>query len=306
MRYKSILSLLLFFLIPFFQLSAQDITITQSTDPKTIVNNNSVSCIRWLGHSPSSYYRNFNLSSYGINNLFNVSSVQIGIETAVSFWGDSQPITCKLYAGAAGFPTGFPESYTLIGNKEVNIPNQSLTLYTFDVTGIVPAGESLVIEIFLPNGDISDTVQNRFIIGSNSTGQSAPNYFRASDPGCGGTNVPIDVSSYMHLVMSVTGNEVVSEVNDEILTPFKFELLQNYPNPFNPSTTIQFQVPNSSFVNLKVYDVLGNEVVTLVNEGKTTGSYEVNFDIKGLSSGIYFYTINAGSFVETKKMILLK
>jgi len=162
MRYKSILSLLLFFLIPFFQLSAQDITITQSTDPKTIVNNNSVSCIHWLGHSPSSYYRNFNLSSYGINNLFNVSSVQIGIETAVSFWGDSQPITCKLYAGAAGFPTGFPESYTLIGNKEVNIPNQSLTLYTFDVTGIVPAGESLVIEIFLPNGDISDTVQNRF------------------------------------------------------------------------------------------------------------------------------------------------
>jgi|WetSurMetagenome_2_1015567.scaffolds.fasta_scaffold02899_2 hypothetical protein len=88
--------------------------------------------------------------------------------------------------------------------------------------------------------------------------------------------------------------------------PTQFSLEQNYPNPFNPSTTIRFQVPNSSFVNLKVYDVLGNEVATLVSEEKPAGSYEVKFDAAGLSSGIYFYKFQAGSLVETKKMILLK
>jgi hypothetical protein len=88
--------------------------------------------------------------------------------------------------------------------------------------------------------------------------------------------------------------------------PSQFILAQNYPNPFNPYTTIRFQVPNSSFVNLKVYDILGNEVATLVNEEKSTGSYEVEFDASGLSSGIYFYKLQAGSFVETKKMILMK
>jgi hypothetical protein len=94
------------------------------------------------------------------------------------------------------------------------------------------------------------------------------------------------------------------ENDDQI--PTQYSLGQNYPNPFNPSTTIKFQVPNSSFVNLKVYDVLGNEVATLVNEEKSAGSYEVNFDASQLSSGIYFYKLQAGTFLETKKMILIR
>jgi hypothetical protein len=85
-----------------------------------------------------------------------------------------------------------------------------------------------------------------------------------------------------------------------------FVLKQNYPNPFNPSTTIKYSITSSDFVTLKVYDVLGNEVATLINEEKPAGSYEVNFDATQLSSGIYFYTINASNFVETKKMILMK
>ncbi|MBK6913705.1 MAG: T9SS type A sorting domain-containing protein [Ignavibacteriales bacterium] len=92
----------------------------------------------------------------------------------------------------------------------------------------------------------------------------------------------------------------------EEIIPEQFTLLQNYPNPFNPSTTIKFQVPNSSFVNLKVYDILGRKVATLVNEEKPVGSYEVNFDASQLSSGIYFYKLQAGSYVETKKMTLLR
>ena len=88
--------------------------------------------------------------------------------------------------------------------------------------------------------------------------------------------------------------------------PKEFVLYQNYPNPFNPSTTIKYQIPELSFVTIKVYDVLGNEITTLVNEEKSIGSYEVEFNATNLPSGIYFYKIQAGSFVETKKMTLLK
>lgn len=95
-------------------------------------------------------------------------------------------------------------------------------------------------------------------------------------------------------------------VEEEDQVPTQFSLSQNYPNPFNPSTTINFSVPSSEFVTLKVFDVLGNEVQTLVNKEKPTGSYQVEFNASHLSSGIYFYTISAGSFVETKKMILLR
>lgn len=98
--------------------------------------------------------------------------------------------------------------------------------------------------------------------------------------------------------------EVKDEVN--LLSPNEYNLAQNYPNPFNPTTTIQYSIPQRSDVTLKVYDVLGNEVATLVNEEKDRGVYSVNFDASELSSGIYFYRLQASSFVETKKMILIK
>jgi len=88
--------------------------------------------------------------------------------------------------------------------------------------------------------------------------------------------------------------------------PLNFKLLQNYPNPFNPSTSIQYEVSNGQFVSLKVFDVLGNEIATLVNEEKPAGRYEIEFDGVGLPSGIYFYQLKAGNFVETKKMVLMK
>jgi hypothetical protein len=97
----------------------------------------------------------------------------------------------------------------------------------------------------------------------------------------------------------------VSSVEDDEL-PVSYSLSQNYPNPFNPSTTISFQIPISGFVKLVVYDILGEEVATLINEEKIAGSYEVDFNVRNLASGIYFYTINAGSFTSTKKMILMK
>jgi len=96
----------------------------------------------------------------------------------------------------------------------------------------------------------------------------------------------------------------VSVENEEL--PLNYSLAQNYPNPFNPSTTISFEIPQSGIVKLVVYDMLGREVATLLNEEKTAGAYEVNFNMRNLASGIYFYTINAGSFTSTKKMILMK
>ena len=89
-------------------------------------------------------------------------------------------------------------------------------------------------------------------------------------------------------------------------SPSTFSLEQNYPNPFNPSTKIKYSVTQSSNVVLKIYDVLGNEVATLVNEEKPAGSYEVEFNPSSLTSGVYFYKLQAGSFVDTKKMILQK
>jgi len=99
------------------------------------------------------------------------------------------------------------------------------------------------------------------------------------------------------------------EPADQIVSTFNLE--QNYPNPFNPSTKIKYSIPSvgaslMKFVQLKVYDVLGNEIVTLVSEEKSAGTYEVNFNATGLTSGIYFYKLKTGSFSQTKKMILLK
>jgi len=98
----------------------------------------------------------------------------------------------------------------------------------------------------------------------------------------------------------------VSDVNEKANQPNEFMLYQNYPNPFNPSTKIQYRLSESSKVLLKVYDLMGNEVSTLVNDVNSAGDYEISFDAVGLPSGLYFYSLSAGSFIETKKMLLLK
>jgi len=93
---------------------------------------------------------------------------------------------------------------------------------------------------------------------------------------------------------------------DNSLNPVQFYLFDNYPNPFNPSTSIKYIVGERSFVSLKIFDVLGNEISILVNEEKTAGVFEVEFDGSILPSGVYFYRLNAGEFSETKKMIFMK
>jgi hypothetical protein len=99
---------------------------------------------------------------------------------------------------------------------------------------------------------------------------------------------------------------IVTSVEGDETLPEEFVLYENYPNPFNPSTKIKYSVPQSSNVVIKVFDVLGNEIETLTNEEKSAGTYEITWNAIGLPSGVYFYQLRAGDYVNTKKMLLLK
>lgn len=97
-----------------------------------------------------------------------------------------------------------------------------------------------------------------------------------------------------------------SNIDGKINFPEEFKLYQNYPNPFNPTTSIEYIVPSNEFISLKVYDMLGREVATLVNEQKTAGRYNIQFDASDFSSGIYLYRIQTDNFKSTKRMTLIK
>ncbi len=99
---------------------------------------------------------------------------------------------------------------------------------------------------------------------------------------------------------------IVTKVRQQEPQPKTFALFQNFPNPFNPTTVIYYQLPSISHVTLKVYNVLGEEVATLVDETKGPGEYNIRFDASKLSSGVYFYQIVADNFVSTKKMVVIK
>ena len=137
-------------------------------------------------------------------------------------------------------------------------------------------------------------------------GQTYSNY----DPLNRVLNLPAGVGGHFEITYERTNITSVSKPIDLV---DGFELFQNYPNPFNPNSKIRFIIPSvmhneveGSLVTLKIYDILGSEVITLFNEEKSSGSYEILFDGSTLPSGVYFYQLTAGGFVETKKMILMK
>jgi hypothetical protein len=130
-------------------------------------------------------------------------------------------------------------------------------------------------------------------------------------------HIQIQVSTMAHPNIKTTVNLTASTLSVTVKDPLnitnEFRLMQNFPNPFNPSTSIEYRVGSTKYVTFKIYDVLGNEVATLVNEEKPAGSYEVNWNAEGLSSGIYFYQLKAmpnggqtGKFVNTKKLVIIK
>ncbi len=114
-------------------------------------------------------------------------------------------------------------------------------------------------------------------------------------------------SDYLAKLNDLLQNKfLINSEDQEQEIPKEYSLNQNYPNPFNPNTTIRYQIPKNGIVTLKIYDVLGAEIATLVNEQKDAGKYEVNFNASRLASGVYIYKLQAGDFVSSKKMILLK
>ncbi len=125
------------------------------------------------------------------------------------------------------------------------------------------------------------------------------------------SNIP-DVRGIFVNEYNTVNNNALSKLATEELTLKEegviktYALEQNYPNPFNPTTTINYQIPKDGFVTLKIYDVLGREVAVLVNENKSTGRYNINFNASNLASGVYMYQIKVNDFVSTKKLLLLK
>jgi len=134
------------------------------------------------------------------------------------------------------------------------------------------------------------------------------------DPGGRLTSVTFDDSVQIaytydpngNIIFIGTGKGLVAVGEDRSDLPKTFTLSQNYPNPFNPSTAISYQLPASNLVTLKIFDILGREITTLVNEVKTPGEYSVQWDPQGQASGVYFYTLRAGDFVATRKLVLLR
>lgn len=115
----------------------------------------------------------------------------------------------------------------------------------------------------------------------------------------------VDVEFYEVELVEYYVSYPVGVINSPSI-PSNFCLLQNYPNPFNPVTNIQYSVPNLEFIQIKIFDILGKEIITLINEEKYAGTYNVEFNATNLSSGVYFYIMKAGSFLKTNKLLLIK
>ena len=168
-------------------------------------------------------------------------------------------------------------------------------------------GIAVMLMFFLSTAFSQYQISNS-VIGSGGNKTSNTNYILNStvgEPLIGKSVSPVNQQQagfwYIYQQSTITAVE-----NEETTMPTVFKLEQNYPNPFNPSTAIKFAVPEKSNVVIKIYDILGNEIITLVNEEMDAGWYEKSFNANGISSGVYLFRMQAGNYVNTKKMLLIK
>ena len=250
------------------------------------------------------------------SNLFGTNS---NISLPIPF---NQPVSNTITISGNSGPNNFQSSNSLIENltitiQEINHPNINDLIITLEHLGVV---DTLVNQIGVSGANFLGTKLNDDALLDLSQG-SAP--FSGSYKPYSPLSAFYGTEATGDWVLSITdvvsGNEGTLEAwsisistessNDVTYTvdyPVDFKLEQNYPNPFNPTTKIKYRISDFGFVSLKVYDVLGNEVTTLVNEEKSAGRHEVNLNATNLSSGIYLYRLQANSLIETKKMILMK
>jgi len=192
----------------------------------------------------------------------------------------------------------FPQQLTSIGNGKIAV---------CEFSGVLSG-----IRIYDSLGVLSDTLKgvtgvrgswkmpNGNFIVTNSTG-----VYEVS--GTTGSLIRTIVSGLNFNCISVFDPNMITAVGSEQqIRPDKYKLFNNYPNPFNPNTIIKFQIKDSRFTTLKIFNLLGQEVAVLLNETKTPGTYEVNWDAANYPGGVYFYKLTSGDFSETKKMVLVK
>ncbi|MFN3871709.1 MAG: T9SS type A sorting domain-containing protein [Ignavibacterium sp.] len=259
----------------------------------------------------------------GISILGNVADVSVGVNEINEYHKNiivGNTDTGLELESLQGFsPNGIVFRKNIIhSNGVVNLfMDSQVNLGLSAPTGLTFNGNTLSGSHPLPGMTIDIYRANRFELpasayewlGSTTTNANGTFSFLISDPSVQAVSVtatnPLSGST-----SAIVKYSLVTDVEDEEQIPTEFSLNQNYPNPFNPSTKIKFSIPNvgSELAQtvLKVYDILGNEVATLVNEERPAGVYEVEFNASQLSSGIYFYKLSSGSFTEIKKMTLIK
>jgi hypothetical protein len=168
------------------------------------------------------------------------------------------------------------------------------------------------------------TIRRLFFVSSNLFASTSAGLFMSDNFGSSWKSINSGLTSEVtafalrepYLYVGTTSGKVYKRSLDEmnitmvesptVERPTNFILYQNYPNPFNPTTTIKYSVPKQSYVTIKIFDALGREVTTLLNEEKSVGNYSIEFNASSFPSGIYFYRMQAENFMETKKLILLK
>ena len=209
-----------------------------------------------------------------------------------------------LFAGYASTTAGvggvFEYSFSFVPVELVSFSaevfNSNVTLSWITATEINNYG----FEIERRNAESINWMNVGFVSGNGNSTEIK--YYNYED-----NSVPVGKFVYRLKQLDYNGNfQYSKEVEATILPANNFILNQNYPNPFNPVTRISYSIPENAFTTLKVYDILGNEIQTLISRELPAGSYEVEFDGKGLPSGVYIYKLNSGKFVKTLKMNLLK
>ena len=249
--------------------------------------------------------------------------VVVGNNGGVFHTSDNGATWSQFNLGLANFFSGQMLGVDFSGSNEVIVGGAAAQLIKVELDNVVPVElVSFTCEVNNPNiklhwitaselnnqgfeverktseSNIWQTIGN--LPGKGTTTNSTDYYFNDD-------NLAPAVYNYRLKQIDYDGSIEYSHViNADLTIPITFTLEQNYPNPFNPSTSISYSIPNNSFVSLKVYDILGNEVVTLVNKTQAAGNYNISFDASNLSNGVYLYSIKTDNFSDVKKMILMK
>jgi hypothetical protein len=242
---------------------------------------------------------------YGFLSKFNSDGTTLAYSTFLGGNNRDYIYSIAVDNNKNAFVTGKTKSSdfpTTEGALQTTISN---TKYDAFVTGINASGSAFIFSSYLggDNDDYAYSIDLDNNMNIYVTGETKSSDFSITD---GAYRSDLGDNRYTDAFICKIHPTLVETKLVEDVIPSDYNLKQNYPNPFNPRTTIEYEIRHAGFVNLQIYNVLGEEVASLVNEKQIAGSYIVNFDASSFSTGIYFYKISAGEFTSVKKMSLVK